>query len=204
MTERPDQRYPLTWPDGWKRTPPWMRGHGPFRIESTERAYRELIDELDRLGARRVIVSSNLKLRQDGAPYSQQPRNDDEGVAIYFTRNGKDMVLACDKFAKREANMRAITKTIDAIRGIERWGSSDMMERAFTGFTALPGPAQSGHWRDVLDVPEGSGNRADQLARARDHYRACASANHPDRGGNAEKMVAFNIAWEQAQKELQP
>lgn len=39
-------------------------------------------------------------------------------------------------------------------------------------------------------------------ARDKMHYRACASANHPDRGGDAEKMAEYNKAWEQAQKEL--
>ena len=96
--------------------------------------------------------------------------------------------------------MQAICKTIDALRGIARWGSGDMLEAAFTGFAALPAPAQG--WRDVLDVPVGSGNNADQLARARMHYRACASANHPDRGGNSDTMAALNAAWEAAQREL--
>lgn len=189
MSERPDQRYPLTWPDGWKRTPNWQRAPSPFKIQSTDRATRELMDELGRLGARKVIISSNLKLRQDGMPYSQQPRNDDEGIAVYFTRKGIEMVLACDKFAKREANMRAITLTIDAIRGIERWGSSDMMERAFTGFTALPPPVALS-WRDVLDPadPEGS-------------YRRLRSQAHPDKGGSAEAFQRVEAAWEAYMKE---
>lgn len=184
MSIRPDQRYPLTWPAGWPRTPTWKRGHSPFKV-TPDQAYRELMQELCRLGARDVIISSNLKLRQDGAPYATQPRNDDEGIAVYFRRKGQDVVLACDKFAKREANMRAITKTIDAIRGIERWGSSDMMERAFTGFTALPAPGGTAHWRDVLDPadPEAS-------------YRRLRAQHHPDRGGSADEFNAVQHAWE--------
>ena len=184
MSIRPDQRYPLTWPAGWPRTPTWKRGHSPFKV-TPDQAYRELMQELGRLGARDVIISSNLKLRQDGAPYATQPRNDDEGIAVYFRRKGQDVVLACDKFAKREANMRAITKTIDAIRGIERWGSSDMMERAFTGFTALPAPGGTAHWRDVLDPedPEAS-------------YRRLRAQYHPDRGGSADEFNAVQHAWE--------
>lgn len=192
MSERPDQRYPLTWPAGWRRTPGHMRAFSPFKAQSTDRAMRDLMDELGRLGARKVIVSSNLKLRQDGMPYSQQPRNDDEGIAVYFTRKGVEMVLACDKFVKREANMRAITLTIGAIRGIERWGSSDMMERAFTGFTALPAPVALS-WRDVLDPmdPEGS-------------YRRLRSQHHPDRGGNSAEFQRVQMAWEQYVQEKTP
>jgi hypothetical protein len=192
VTIRPDQRYPLTWPAGWKRTPTYLRGHSPFKIESTDRAMRDLMDELGRLGASRVIVSSNLKLRQDGMPYSQQPRTDDEGIAVYFVRKGVDMVLACDKFAKREANMRAITKTIEAIRGIERWGSSDMMERAFTGFTALTNGSTT-HWSDVLGVPENA-SRADIEAA----YRRLRSQHHPDRGGDAERFHEIQKAFDEA------
>ena len=191
MTIRPDERYPLTWPEGWPRTSTWRRGASPFKINSTDRAMRELLAELERLGARNVIVSSNLKLRQDGLPYANQPRNDDEGIAVYFVRKGKDMVLACDKFAKREANMRAITKTIEAIRGIERWGSSDLMERAFTGFTALPSSAES--WWGVLGVEPNA--RPVEIEAA---YKRRRSETHPDNGGNADDFDAVQKAYEQA------
>jgi DnaJ domain len=189
---KPQQRYPLTWPAGWKRTPLWQRSHSPFKIESTARAFRDLMDELGRLGATNVIISSNLKLRADGYPYSQQPRTDDEGIAIYFTRKGKDMVLACDKFARREANMRAITKTIDAIRGIERWGSSDMMERAFTGFAQLEAPPDLRQWWEVLGVPEDAHSSNVEAA-----YRRLRSESHPDKGGNDADFQAVQKAYEQ-------
>jgi hypothetical protein len=192
---RPDQRYPLAWPVGWKRTPTYLRTHSPFKIESTDRAFRELMNELGRLGARNVIVSSNLKLRQDGIPYSQQPRNDDEGIAIYFTRKGKDMVLACDKFAKREANMRAITKMIDAIRGIERWGSYDMMERAFTGFAQLEAPPDLRQWWEVLGVPENA-----HATNVEARYRSLRSLHHPDKGGEASEFQAVQMAHDQFRK----
>lgn len=184
MAEAPDQRYPLTWPAGWPRTPEWKRGKSPFKGQTTARAMDDLLAELGRLGARKIIVSSNLKLRQDGLPYSQQPRTNDEGIAVYFVRKGVDMVLACDKFAKREDNMRAITLTIEAIRGIERWGSSDMMERAFTGFVQLAPPVALS-WRDVLDPadPEGS-------------YKRLRSQHHPDRGGNAEEFHRVQAAYD--------
>jgi hypothetical protein len=193
MSERPEERYPLTWPVGWPRTPTWKRGHSPFRNVSTDKAMRELMDELGRLGASRVLISSNLKLRQDGYPYSQQPRNDDEGIAVYFVRKGQNMVLACDKFAKREDNLRAITKTIDAIRGIERWGSSDMMERAFTGFTQI-GHDAGRHWWDVLGVP--SDAHATNVEQA---YRRRRSATHPDKGGDATEFAAVESAWQKFQ-----
>lgn len=193
MIGRPDERYPLTWPDGWKRTPTWQRAHSPFKV-TPEKAMREMLQELDRLGARNVLISSNLKLRQDGLPYAQQPNTDDQGIAVYFTRKGKDMVLACDKFAKREANMRAITKTIDAIRGIERWGSSDLMERAFTGFAQL-GHDEERKWWDVLGVTSDADAQTIETA-----YLRRRSATHPDKGGDAAEFAAVQRAWDQATK----
>src|SRR3546814_19053229 len=50
------------------------------------------------------------------------------------------MTFACDRWDTVRDNVRAIGKTIEAIRGIERWGASDMMERAFSAFEALPAP----------------------------------------------------------------
>jgi hypothetical protein len=191
---RPDQRYPLTWPEGWKRTPRSSRSASPFKT-TPEKAYRELMEELERLGARNVIVSSNLKLRQDGAPYANQPRHEDEGVAVYFTRKGKDMALACDKFAKREDNMRAITKTIDAIRGIERWGSSDMMERAFTGFAQLANDGAR-KWWEVLGCDRYQ--PLEDVVRIRNARR---SAAHPDKGGDPAEFQAITDAYLQCLRE---
>jgi hypothetical protein len=188
MAERPTERYPLTWPQGWPRTPAYKRERSSFKV-TPGAAMTDLLEELRRLGARDVIISSNLALRGDGLPYARQPKHDDEGIAVYFTRKGVDMVLACDKYGRREENMRAISKTIDAIRGIERWGSSDMMERAFTGFTALPSPVALS-WRDVLDPADPLGS-----------YRRLRSQAHPDRGGSDAEFAKIEAAWAAYEKE---
>lgn len=48
------------------------------------------------------------------------------------------MCFACEKWQDVYGNIYAIGKTIEALRGIERWGTGDMVEQAFTGFVALP------------------------------------------------------------------
>ena len=53
-----------------------------------------------------------------------------------------------------------LAKSIEAMRGIERWGPSQMMERTFTGFAALPEKSGSDWW-DVLQVRRDASRDAD-------------------------------------------
>lgn len=188
-------RYPLTWPTGWPRTPGWKRRRSPFKT-SDSKAQNFLLDEIRRLGGRDVVLSSNLKLRLDGYPYANQPRCSDEGIAVYFKRKGKDMVFACDAYDRREDNMHAIAKTIEALRGIERWGASDMLERAFTGFTALPPPFD---WRTVLGFFPGD---QPTLADVDQRYRELIKGVHPDQGGDTDAFIDLNLARDEARKAL--
>src|SRR3712207_8918795 len=47
---------------------------------------------------------------------------------------GEKRVLACDKWDRIADTIHAIAKTIEATRGIERWGSVTT-EQAFAGYT---------------------------------------------------------------------
>jgi hypothetical protein len=180
------EAYPLAWPVGVPRTRyPAQSAFGEVTIH---RATQELLWEIERMGGRSPVVSTNLELRGDGLPYSKQRPITDHGVAVYFTRKGHQMVFACDRWSRIEHNMRAITKTIEAMRGIERWGSSDLMERAFAGFEALPAPDP---WWKILGLPHQNVTRA-QIA---DAYRRASQSAHPDRpGGSHDKMAAINAA----------
>ncbi len=183
--------FPLQWPAGWKRTAVYRRERGQFDT-SFAKARDGLMSEIARMGGRLPVLSSNMALRRDGLPYAQQARMDDPGIAVYFEYRGQQMCFACDRYVTVEANTQAIRKTIEALRGIERWGASDMMERAFTGFAALPAPSSSS-WRDVLDPtdPEGS-------------YRRLRSQHHPDKGGDHESFQRVQSAWEAYQQEKSP
>jgi len=182
------EAYPLQWPAGIPRTKRPARS--AFGDVTIHRAAKELIWEIERMHGRLPVVSTNLELRNDGLPYSKQRPIVDCGVAVYFMRRDKQMVFACDRWDRIEHNMRAITKTIDALRGIERWGSTDLMERAFTGFEALPAPEQ---WWQVLGVIEGAS--LDDVDAA---YRRKAREAHPDTGGSDAAMARLNAARDQA------
>ena len=193
----PERQYPLTWPDGWKRTQ--NPGKSAFST-GMDKATRGLLEEIRRLGGTLPVISSNAQYRNDGMPYARQARIDDTGVAVYFQRKGKPMVFACDNYWTVHDNIHAISKTIEALRAIERHGSSSMMERAFTGFTALPAPIAAGMKRDwwhVLNVFRGATE-----AQITEAYRKLASQYHPDKkNGDADKMAELNAARDQALKE---
>ena len=193
----PERQYPLQWPAGWPRTK--TPGKSQFST-GMEKATRGLMEEIRRLGGRLPVISSNAQYRLDGMPSARQGHVEDTGVAVYFQRKGNPMVFACDSYWTMHENMHAIAKTIEALRAIERWGASDMMERAFTGFTALPAPIVAGMrrpWPVVLDCSPNSGRSTIEHA-----FKRLASKYHPDReAGDAEKMAELNVARDAALKE---
>lgn len=185
------QAYPLQWPPGAPRTK--RRGTSSFGGHTIGKATLFVLGEVRRMGGTLPVLSTNLTLRNDGLPYASQRQPDDPGVALYFQRRGKQMVFACDQWLKVEHNIYAIAKTIEALRGIERWGSSDLMERAFTGFEALPAPEQ---WWQVLGLSQNA-----SVADIKSAYRRLAADAHPDRGGSEGAMARLNNARDRALKE---
>lgn len=195
--------YPLSWPEGWPRTPKQKRRNSPFlrpvkfssRGRSMDEARRGLADELARLGARGEVLSTNIQLRLDGMPYSNRSQPDDTGAAVYFELKGKPVSLACDKWNRVEDNIWAIVKHIESIRGQDRWGVGSV-EQAFHGYMALPAPGQSSgiQWWTVLGVPINAS--ADQVKEA---YRILVAKHHPDRGGDVKMFHRVQQAWKMFQ-----
>lgn len=193
----PIEAYPLQWPVGRERTPSWKRANSAFRLRPFGQIRDELMQELGRLGARQVVLSSNVPVRGDGLPYANAREPDDGGVAVYFTRRGTPYVIACDTYNKVWKNLRAIAATVEALRAIERHGASQMLEQAFQGFAALP-PARVGEpsWWETLQVHPSA--NLEQIKAARDNL---AHQHHPDRGGDTEMMARINRAYERACEE---
>lgn len=187
--------YPLHWPQHRPRTR--QRENSAFKT-SMAVARDALMQELQRLGARDVILSTNIKLRNDGLPYAGEREPQDPGVAVYFQYKGKAMCFACDRWTKVYDNMQAVRRTIEALRGIARWGTGDMLQAAFAGFTALPAPMQvQRDWWIVLDVLPTA-----PLSLCETAYKQAAKRYHPDcQGGSADKMAELNAAIRAARKE---
>jgi hypothetical protein len=148
------QAFPLQWPTGRPRAK--HRTASTFKVTPGQ-AYSELTDELHRWGATNVVVSTNIPLRRDGTPYRDglDDRLPDPGVAVYFTKAKRAICIACDTYYRPWENMRAVGKSIEAFRAIERHGAGQILDQAFEGFTALPAPSAGGPepWHMVLGCP---------------------------------------------------
>lgn len=195
------EAFPLQWPDGWPRTPAHARESdnrfgGKVYGLSMGRARDQLFAELQRLGARDVVVSTNIALRGDGLPYSTQKRIDDPGVAVYFNFKKRPMVMARDAYISVAGNMRSLTLAIEAMRQLERHGGSTMMEKAFTGFAALAPPDWKKPWREVFGV------KPDWRGDITALFREKAKARHSDVGGSDTLMAELNVAYQEAKRDL--
>jgi hypothetical protein len=194
--------FPLQWPAGEARTSHGLRRLSPFKV-GLATARDHVIAELGRLGAANGVITSNLPTGRDGLPYADG-RADDPGIAVWFVLDGAERVFACDAFYKPEANLQAIAKSIEALRGLERWGVSGAQRRAFAGFTALPaGEPTKRPWREVLAGPwPAELGPLEQLAIAKARFRAAIAAAHPDAGGHDARAVELNVAYADAEAEL--
>lgn len=186
--------YPLSWPEGWPRTK--FKHSSNFKRNRGRVSMADALDflqrELDRLGARKQMLSTNVALRLDGQPRSQMAQPSDVGAAVYFELNSKPVSLACDKWDRVEDNVVAIAKHIEALRGQERWGVGTM-EQAFRGYTALPGIGESSasEWWKTLGVSINAS--PDQVKEA---YRLLVKKHHPDVGGDPELFNRVQRAME--------
>ena len=186
------EAYPLHWPAGWERANKQIESKFD---SSASKAHGLLLGEVGRMGGRSLVLSTNVPLKANGTMHlDREPV--DPGVAVYFELNNKTMAFACDKYDLVRDNMLAIAKTIEAMRGIQRWGASDMLERAFRGFAALPEETPK-PWREVLGI-SGTPN-ADQITAM---FKSLAKTHHPDAGGDRRKFEMIVQARDEGLEEI--
>lgn len=199
------EAYPLAWPDGWRRVPASERRHGRFGVSvqryrddgtpswksktelSISQGTKRVLEALSLMGFDdSVVISSNLQLRNDGLPRSGQRAPLDPGVCVYWGNGRRRRCIAVDQYQKIADNLAAIAATLEAMRAIERHGGAAILDRAFTGFVALPAPEQP---FQVLGVPATATRDEIETAHGR-----LAMKHHPDRGGDSEQMARINAA----------
>lgn len=189
------ESYPLCWPSGYPRTSfPRRSRFGGGAQFTLYRVRTDLEREIRLLGGRDLIISTDMRTRKDGGVYSNAAEPADSGVAVYFTLKGTQRVLACDRWRTVRENTHAISLSVAAMRGLDRWGVSEILERIFTGFTALPEPTTE--WWQVLGVEPAADLRDIKAA-----YRELIKQAHPDAGGSSDFAVRLNDAYHQALRE---
>lgn len=200
---------PLQWPAGWKRISRDQRTTARFGKASRSGGFggyqagrsltiAEAVDrvraELSRMRVRDddLVINSDLKLRLDGLPMSNQREPEDPGVVVYWRDNGSMRCMAIDRYDRVADNLAAIAATLDAMRAIERHGGAEILNRAFTGFAAIEHQVTE-QWHDVLQVSPQASTDDVRLA-----YRRLRSAFHPDNAmnsGDAERFNQVQLAW---------
>lgn len=205
MSDHEVVAYPLSWPIGWERTPRSARVRANFSkqvVRSFATVRDELLNELRLLGVRRhtIVLSSNIPVRRDGLPYANMRIPEDVGIAVYFELNGEQKCFPSDKWDRVEDNMRAISLTINALRGLDRWGSKHMLDAVFAGFAALPaggGDAPGAWWLELGVSPDAT---REEIKTA---YFTLVRREHPDRGGDPERFHRIQRAYQQAKEARQ-
>jgi len=209
-------QYPLSWPVGFSKTS-GLRTRSAFKACSVSAAVGRVVAQLrsfTRVGkALRtdgIVITANVETlspRNTTGAHTQRaggrggfrstgPEPSDPGASLWFNLDGREVVLCCDKWTRVADNLTAIAKTLEAMRGLERWGVSET-DRAFTGFTALPAPGQSKArtcW-EILGLDPTQPHTVDSINAA---YRARAKQCHPDAGGSAAAMSELTDAKNQA------
>lgn len=217
MSER--KAYPLSWPEGWKRTTSRTTAQfgkvttalsmqagrevytGKSRL-SVQDAVRRILAELSRMGVPdwNVIISTNVPLRLDGFPRSDKGEPRDPGAAVYWKqKDGQAMrCMAIDRYTRVADNLAAIAATLEAMRAIERHGGATILDRAFLGFAALPEKA-SQPWREVFGIPT---TAAATWPMVEERFRTLAQVHHPDKGGKRDEFERIVQARDAARLEL--
>lgn len=174
--------YPLSWPKGWPKTEK-RESSSRFKNVTLTGALNGLKNEVRLLGGLTLTLSSNYTLG------SENPK--ECGVVAYFIYDGRPVAMPCDRWDSIAGNVRAIAKTIEAMRGMERWGAKSMIHAMFTGFAALNQKTEDSCW-DVLGIDEKHTHSEEDIIIA---WKRKAKDAHPDKpGGSAEKFEQLNRA----------
>jgi hypothetical protein len=199
------------WPPGRNRTRSPERARFDPHL-SIAAAIRDLLDELRRIQATDVRIDYDLQLRRDGLPYSQQRQPEDQGVVAYFTLpGGRKVCMPCDQWDRIQHNIRAIARTLEAKRAIERWGTATQ-EAEYEGYLLLGDGRSTGVGPAAFEAPspqraphEVLGVQPDAPAEViRAVQRTLMLVHHPDRGGDRARAAEINAAAKAMLEALPP
>lgn len=199
------------WPDALRYRPlvAWPREFTRRRVLSPFRAplrttLLDLKRELKAVHARDVVLEIAIReneIRIDGMPYAKA-RPEHPGVILSMTAEGGALRFPCDAFTDWQDNLRAIVRTMEALRAVERYGVVAQHEQ-YNAWRAIEGPrAMPQGWPSIEDaagfIRAMSGERPetsdkDGLVRA---VRVAKRRTHPDHGGDPDAFQRVTEAEE--------
>lgn len=189
-----------TWPQEKTK---WRNG-SPFSVKWM-RVLDDLESELTKISARDVVIQVALSrddIRNDGWPKATAVFRD-PGVILSFVKgkSGEEISFPCDTYSNYQANLRAISLTLTALRSIDRYGVSKHAEQ-YKGWARLPAAPKRMNAQEALDfvsIHAGLTVRKDTWTLA---YRDAAKKLHPDNQttGNHDQFVLLQQAAEVVKK----
>lgn len=183
--------YPLTWPPTFPRAK--YREAGRFKtalpnaIKNVQASLRGFASDSGKT-LKDLVISSNVTLGADSPA--------DPGVAVWFMWDSMQVCIPVDRYSSVASNLQAIHHILEARRVELRHGTLALVRATFQGFLALPAPV-GGMWWEVLGVSQTA-----SLEEARAAWKRLATENHPDKGGDQDRMAQINKAFADAEKEI--
>lgn len=163
---------------------------------------RDLKDELRRIGVDRAVIELEINeadLRKDGAMRaSSKPHG--TRIRVSFEKPGAGpLQFACDTYGDWLYNIRAVAKTLEALRAVDRYGATQGSQQ-YAGWAALPEASgvDADLKRDPIDVlREFAGNPMGDHS-PRKLRQTAVFRNHPDHNPNAapDAITRINAAYE--------
>jgi hypothetical protein len=203
------------WPNNVPATTYNNRKRSPFR-SAWASTLADLDRELQQIGARSVVIEIDApasEIRRDGMPRADA-RTRSPGVILSYEKRRRGAgdtwdryVYPCDTFHDWQDNVRAIAKTLEALRAVDRYGVTRDGQQ-FASFKSLPpGDGVRGTTREaagmslenaarVLSDLGGLAFDVEDYNQARVAFRTARAKTHPDAGGKASDFQAVNAAGE--------
>lgn len=167
----------------------------PDRFQADLNDTKRLLEyEVDRLDGYDLVVELDVQpgdINATGTALRAYARPAMPGVVVAFGSKHGPLIYATERFNDWRANLRAVAKSLEALRAVDRYGVSGAGEQ-YTGWAqieAAPSTAVRAA-ESVLGLPAGD-HTTDALREA--HRRARAAA-HPDRNGDDR------TAWDQVEQ----
>lgn len=196
------------WPNNVPATPYAKRKRSPFRstwLSTLSDLDRELVEA----HAHNVVVEIDApasEIRRDGMPRADA-RTRGPGVIISYEKRWirnrelvkvERFVFPCDTFHDWQDNVRAIAKTLEALRAVDRYGVTRDGQQ-FASFKSIPQQSGGLSVADagrILRESSGVAFELEDFKQCRVAFRTARAKTHPDAGGSSGDFQAVNAAGE--------